>query len=89
MVNNLVDPVQEVLPFVKVGVTTIVATTGDVPELVAVNAEISPEPLSARPILVVLFVQVYVVVPPVFAVVKMTAPVLVLLHTTWLDGWVT
>ena len=82
MVNNLVDPVQEVPPFAKAGVTTIVATTGDVPELVAVNADISPDPLLPRPMLVVVFVQVYVVVPPVFVVVKMTAPVLVLLQTT-------
>ena len=58
MVNDLVDPAQEVLPFVKVGVTTIVAITGDVPELVAVNADISPEPLLPRPILVVVFVHV-------------------------------
>ena len=58
MVNDLVDPGQEVLPFVKVGVTTIVATTGVVPELVAVNAGISPEPLLPRPMLVVLFAHV-------------------------------
>ena len=82
MLKVFVDPGQEVLPFVKVGVTTIVATTGDVPELVAVNADISPDPLLPRPMLVVVFVQVYVVVPPVFVVVKMTAPVLVLLQTT-------
>ena len=58
MLKVFVDPVQEVPPFAKVGVTTIVATTGDVPELVAVNADISPDPLLPRPILVVVFVQV-------------------------------
>ena len=58
MLKVFVDPVQEVPPFAKVGVTTIVATTGDVPELVAVNADISPDPLLPRPILVVVFIQV-------------------------------
>jgi len=48
------EPVQEVLPFAKVGVTVIVAIIGDVVEFVAVKAPILPEPLAANPILVVL-----------------------------------
>ena len=44
--------------FEKVGVTVMVATTGTEPELVAKNAEISPVPLAAKPMLVVLFTQV-------------------------------
>ena len=43
------------------GVTTIVATTGAVPVLVAVNGGILPVPLAAIPILGVVFVHVYVV----------------------------
>ena len=58
MVKVLVDPVQEELPEVKVGVTTMEATTGALPVLVAVKAAISPEPLEANPILEWLFVQV-------------------------------
>jgi hypothetical protein len=41
-----------------VGVTVIVAVTGVVPALVAVNAAIFPEPLAANPIEGSLFVQV-------------------------------
>jgi hypothetical protein len=39
----------------------IVAVIGDVVALVAVNAGMSPEPLAASPIAVLLFVQVNVV----------------------------
>ena len=53
----------------------IVATTDTVPLLVAINADILPEPAPARPMLVVLFVHVYAVVPPVLFVVKVTAVV--------------
>ena len=48
------------------GVTIIVATTGCVDKLVAVNEEIFPTPLLGSPILVLLFVQEYEVVPTVF-----------------------
>jgi len=58
----------------------IVAVIGAVPVFVAVKDPISPEPLDARPMDVVLFVHAYVVVPPLFVVVKFTADVLVLLH---------
>ena len=78
MVKVLVDPVQEELPYVKVGVTTMVATTGALPVLVAVNDAMFPEPIDASPMLERLFVQVYVVVPTVFEVEKLTAPVLLL-----------
>jgi hypothetical protein len=43
-------------PF-AVGVTVMVAVTGAVPVFVAVKEVIFPVPLAARPILVVLFVQ--------------------------------
>jgi hypothetical protein len=47
-------------PF-AVGVTVIVAVIGDDVALVAVNVGMSPEPLAARPIAVLLFVHVNVV----------------------------
>ena len=72
----LVGPTQDVPPFVKVGVTTTVAITGNVPGLIPVKAAISPVPVAASPILVVLFVHAYVVVPPVFSVPKTTVVVL-------------
>ena len=40
------------------GVTVIVAVIGDVVALVAVNEGMSPDPLAARPMAVLLFVQV-------------------------------
>ena len=42
---------QLTLPFVKVGVTVMVATIGAVPELTAVNGAMSPVPLAANPII--------------------------------------
>src|SRR3989442_1410907 len=53
------------------GVTVIVAVTIVVPPFVAVNAAMSPVPLAANPILVVLFVQLNVV--PDTVPVKFTA----------------
>jgi hypothetical protein len=50
-------PVQVVPPLVKLGVTVIVAVTGDVPVLTAANEAMLPVPLAAKPIEVVLFVQ--------------------------------
>jgi hypothetical protein len=47
-------------PF-AVGVTVIVDEIGEVVPLTAVNEGILPEPLAARPIAVLLFVQVNVV----------------------------
>ena len=43
-------PGQLTEPLVKVGVTVMVAVTGDVPELVAVKEAISTVPLAAKPI---------------------------------------
>ena len=51
MVKVFDDPVQEISELVKVGVTTIEATTGVVPVLMAVNEMIFPVPLEARPML--------------------------------------
>ena len=89
IVKVLVGPVQGTPLLVNVGVTTIVAITGAVPVLVAVNDEMFPIPDAKSPIDGVSFVQAYVVVPPVLLVPKITAVVLVLLHTTWLVGWIT
>ena len=73
IVNVLGVPATVKPPFEYVGVTVIVATTGAFVVFIAVKAAIvDPVPLAARPILVVLFVQAYVVVPPVLAVVKFT-----------------
>jgi hypothetical protein len=76
MVNVSGVPAVDTPPFVYVGVTVIVATTGAVPVFTALKLVMLPEPLAARPILVVLFVHAYVVVPPVLLVVKFTAAVL-------------
>ena len=57
MVKVLEGPTQLTDAFVKVGVTMMVATTGAVPVLVAVNDVIFPVPLAARPILIVLLVH--------------------------------
>jgi hypothetical protein len=57
MVNVVGVPVH---PF-AVGVTVIVAVIGDVVALVAANEGISPDPLAARPMAVLLFVQVKIV----------------------------
>ena len=57
MVNVRGVPVQATLPLVNVGVTVMVATSGDVIAFVAVNAVISPVPEEARPIFVLVLVQ--------------------------------
>ncbi len=58
MVNVFAGPSQVTDPFSKWGVTTIVATSGDVPALVAVNDGIFPVPLAASPIVGWSLVQV-------------------------------
>ena len=60
----------------------MVATTGAVPVLTAANEEMFPDPLAARPIDGVLLVQLYTIVPPVVGLLKLTAVVLCVLHTT-------
>ena len=49
MVNVIAVPTQLTPAFTKVGVTVIVAVTGAVPVLVAVNDGIFPAPLAANP----------------------------------------
>ncbi len=58
----------------------MVATTGKVPVFVAIKGDMLPVPLAARPMLVVLLIQVYVVVPSVLLVVKTTGIELEPLH---------
>ena len=62
----------------------MVATTGTAVALVAVNAAISPDPLPARPIEGVLFVQLYTMLPPVVGLLNNIAGCVVLLQTTLL-----
>jgi hypothetical protein len=57
IVNVFAGPEQETPKLVKVGVTVMVAVTGDVPVLTAANAAILPVPLVPRPIVVLSFVQ--------------------------------
>jgi hypothetical protein len=71
-----------VTPF-AVGVTVIVATTGEAPAFVAVKLAMFPEPLAARPIEVVLFVQLNVV--PDTAPLNVTAVVAAPLATVWFE----
>lgn len=56
------------------------------PVLTAVKEEIFPVPAAARPIPVVLFVHVYVVIPTVLFVVKMTGETGEPSQTTWSAG---
>jgi hypothetical protein len=58
MVNVRGVPVHSVPPFRKLGVTVIVAVTGALVVLVAVNEAMLPVPLAPRPIDVLLFVHV-------------------------------
>ena len=74
-------------PF-AVGVTVIVATIGLPVTFVAVKAAIFPVPLAPKPILGVLFVQLYVV-PATLEPLKVTAVVLTPLHNVWLETAVT
>ena len=57
MVKLLAEPVQLVPPLAKVGVTVMVATTGEVVVLRAVNGPILPLPFDASPMLMVLLVH--------------------------------
>ena len=69
------------------GVTVIVAITGALVEFVAVNDGIFPLPLAAKPIEVLLFVQLNPV--PLTAPEKFIALVVALLHKDWLAGCTT
>ncbi len=74
-------PVQLTPPLVKVGVTVMVAVTGEVPLLMAVKEEMFPLPLAPSPIDVLSFNQLKVTVPPVLELTKATGAVLAPLHT--------
>src|SRR5664280_3164569 len=58
IVKVFVGPSHVTPPFVKCGVTMIVAITGDVPALIAAKVGIFPLPVAANPMLVSLLVQV-------------------------------
>jgi len=81
-VNVFVGPSQVIPPLAKCGVTTIVATTGTVPVLVAVKDIISSVPLAGNPIPGISFVHEYKVVPTVLSVLKLIAVVAEPLQTT-------
>lgn len=57
MVNVFDGPLQPT-PLLVFGVTVMVAVTGAVPVLIAVKEAMSPLPLAANPMLVLVFVQV-------------------------------
>ncbi len=76
-------PVQPTPEPVYVGLTVIVAVDGIVPVLTAVKDPILPVPLPVSPIEVFEFVHVYTV--PGTLPLKVIAPVLAPLHTTWLE----
>ena len=62
----------------------MVAVTGALPGLVALNDRISPVPDATNPILVLLLVQVNAALPPPAGVVKLILAVGLLWHTVWL-----
>lgn len=80
-------PVQSTPPLLKVGVTVMVATTGNGVAFLAVKAAIFPVPLTPNPICGVLLVQLYTV--PDAAPLNTTGAVDAPLHTVWLAGWLT
>ena len=69
-------------PLVKVAITVNVATSGAPVLLIAVKLGIFPTPSGPCPICAPVCVQLYTIVPPVVGLVKITAAVAVLLHTT-------
>ena len=82
IVNVLGVPVQVTPALVYTGVTVIVPEIGAAVVLVPTKLAMFPVPLAARPIAVLLFVQLYTV--PVVAPVKVTAATLEPRHTVWL-----
>ena len=79
IVTVVVGPLQLIPPNTALGVTTIVAVTGALVPLTAVNTGILPTPLLAKPIPGVLFDQLYVV--PATPLLNVTPVVEVPLHT--------
>jgi hypothetical protein len=75
MLNVLEVPTQLTPPFINVGVTVIVAITGAVVILVAMNVGILPAPAAAKPIDGALFVQVNITLPPVAGLLNVMAAV--------------
>ena len=75
MVNVLDVPTQLTPPFINVGVTVMVATTGTVVVLVAINVGIFPAPAAAKPIDGALFDQVNITLPPVAGLLNAMAAV--------------
>ena len=73
----------------NVGVTDKLAVSGAVPKLVIGKVAIEPVPVVLIPILGVLLVQVYVVVPPILFVVKLTEVGVPLHNTKGVTGWFT
>ena len=82
IVNVFTGPSHPTEPLVKRGMTVIVATTGVEPLFTAVKELILPLPVAAKPIEGVLLTQLYVVVPPLLVVPKLTTAVLAPLQTT-------
>jgi hypothetical protein len=82
MVNVLDAPLQLIPPLVNVGVIVIVAVTGVLPALMAVNDGIVLAPLAPSPMLVLLLVQLYTV--PATGPAMVTAVVAAPAHTVWL-----
>ena len=80
MVKVCVGPVQAGVPFEKEGVTVIIAVIGLAVAFVTLKVLMFPVPDAGNPIAVLELVQLYVVVPPVVLVEKITAVVLVPLH---------
>ena len=80
IVNDEEGPAQ----LLAVGVTMMVAVTGAIPALTAVNDAILPVPVAANPMLVVLLVQLYVV--PATLPVKFIVAVEAEVQRTWLAG---
>lgn len=82
MVKLVAVPVQLTPPLVNVGVIVIVAVTGAPELLIAVKAGTVLVPDAAKPMEVLLLVQLYTV--PVTGPLIATAVVVTPLHTTWL-----
>lgn len=82
IVKVFVEPMQLIPPLLYVGVTVIIAITGEFPLLMAKKELIAPLPDAAKPIEGVSLVQLYVVVPPEFVVPKFTAVIKFPLQTT-------
>ena len=82
MVNVVDPPLQVIPPLVKLDVTVMVAVTGVLVVLIAVNDGIVAVPLAPSPMEVLLLLQLYTA--PATGPVIVTAVVAVPLHTVWL-----